>query len=100
MSSAPNHRRHHGRVQERGPRWENPNPAAGCNSTHVARARRKWRHHGRRKDRRNNRASLKIEARDFDEARADQLDFELYLDEMLDQDEVEFVLEDSQQLAV
>ncbi len=42
MSSHPNHRRGHDRIQERGPRWENPDPAAGCNSTHVARARRNW----------------------------------------------------------
>jgi hypothetical protein len=42
MSSGPNHRRGHGRIQGNGPRWENPNPEHGCNSTHVARARSKW----------------------------------------------------------
>lgn len=52
MSSKPNHRREHGRVLERGPRWENANPAAGCNSTHVARARKAWRTMRRRAERR------------------------------------------------
>lgn len=33
---------------EHGPSFENSNPGAGCNSTHVARARAKW---GRRKNR-------------------------------------------------
>lgn len=37
MASHKNHRRGHDRVQERGPRWEHPNPAKGCNSTHVRR---------------------------------------------------------------
>lgn len=52
MSSGPNHRRGHGRVQERGPRFEDPNPAKGCNSTHVARGRKKHRTRRRRKERR------------------------------------------------
>ena len=52
MSSSRNHRRGHGRIQERGPRWENPNPAAGCNSTHVARSRKKWKACVRRAERR------------------------------------------------
>lgn len=55
MSSKPNHRRAHGRIQERGPRWENPNPAAGCNSTHVARSRRRWKKRVRRIERRTGR---------------------------------------------
>jgi hypothetical protein len=42
MSTGPNHRRGHGRIQERGPRYENADPGSGCNSTHVARARTKW----------------------------------------------------------
>ena len=38
-----NHRRDKDKVRtENGPRWEGPNPGAGCNSTHVARARSKW----------------------------------------------------------
>jgi hypothetical protein len=52
MSSKPNHRRGHGRIQERGSRWERANPAAGCNSTHVARSRRKWNTRVRRAERR------------------------------------------------
>lgn len=52
MSSKPNHRRGHARVQERGPRYENPDPAAGCNATHVARARRKRHDERRRAERR------------------------------------------------
>lgn len=55
MSSGPNHRRGHGRIRERGPRWENGNPAAGCNATHVARARRKWKKRVRRYERRHGR---------------------------------------------
>lgn len=37
---------------EHGPRYENPNPGKGCNATHVARARRRWRDRVRRADRR------------------------------------------------
>lgn len=42
MSNHANHRRGHGRIQGNGPRWESCNPEAGCNSTHVARARAGW----------------------------------------------------------
>ena len=52
MSSGPNHRRGHARIQGNGPRWENPDPEAGCNSGHVARAREIWRTLGRRAERR------------------------------------------------
>jgi hypothetical protein len=52
MSSKPNHRRGHGRVQERGPRYESANPAKGCNSTHVAGSRRKWKKYRHRAERR------------------------------------------------
>ena len=52
MSSGPNHRRGHGRIQGNGPRWENPNPEAGCNATHVARARSKWKRIANRTERR------------------------------------------------
>lgn len=37
---------------ENGPRYENRNPGAGCNATHVARARRAWQTLFRRKERR------------------------------------------------
>lgn len=52
MSSGPNHRRGHGRIADNGPTWEGSPPASGCNSTHVARARRRWRDMGRRAERR------------------------------------------------
>lgn len=42
MGSGPNHRRGHGRVKERGPRYEDFDPRKGCNSTHVARGRRRF----------------------------------------------------------
>jgi len=42
MSNRPNPRRDEERRTENGPRWESKNPGAGCNSTHVARGRAKW----------------------------------------------------------
>lgn len=42
MSNHTNHRRGEKYRTEHGPRWENPDPGAGCNSTHVARARKGW----------------------------------------------------------
>jgi hypothetical protein len=42
MSNRRSHRRGEHRRTEHGPRYENANPGAGCNSTHVARSRRKW----------------------------------------------------------
>jgi len=42
MSSKPNHRRGHGRIQDNGPAYEQQTPCGGCNSTHVARSRAKW----------------------------------------------------------
>jgi hypothetical protein len=42
MSNKKNYRRPGNQRTETGPRWENPNPGAGCNSTHVARSRRGW----------------------------------------------------------
>ena len=42
MSSHPNHRRGEKRRQDNGPTWENRTPSKGCNSTHVARSRAKW----------------------------------------------------------
>lgn len=52
MSNQKNHRRGHGRIQGNGPRYENANPEAGCNSTHVAKSRKEWRDLGRRRERR------------------------------------------------
>lgn len=42
MSNGPNHRRGHGRITDNGPTWEGGPPSSGCNSTHVARSRSKW----------------------------------------------------------
>ena len=52
MSNRPNHRRGEERRTEHGPRWESKNPGAGCNSTHVARARREWKRIRARAERR------------------------------------------------
>jgi hypothetical protein len=52
MSQRINHRREGKRYQDNGSRYENGNPMAGCNSTHVARSRRGWRNIRRRKERR------------------------------------------------
>lgn len=61
MSSKPNPRRGHDRVLERGPRYENSDPAAGCNSTHVARARNFWRTLNRRTERRDGKKEIQEE---------------------------------------
>ena len=42
MSTHANKRRGHGKVQDTGPTWEGGPPASGCNSTHVAKSRSKW----------------------------------------------------------
>jgi len=60
MSNRINHRRGDQRRTENGPRWETGNPGAGCNSTHVAKARRKWRTIGRRAERRTGYTSHKV----------------------------------------
>ena len=52
MSQHINHRRGGERYQDNGPRWENHNPMAGCNSTHVARCRKGWQEIRRRSERR------------------------------------------------
>lgn len=60
MSNKPNHRRGEERRTENGPRYENPDPGAGCNTTHVARSRRKWKTRQRRAERRTGRTSPKF----------------------------------------
>ncbi len=55
MSQRINHRREGRRYQDNGPRWESHTPSAGCNTTHVARARASWRTLGRRAERRTGR---------------------------------------------
>jgi hypothetical protein len=67
MSSKPNHRREHGRILERGPRYESANPAAGCNSTHVARGRKRFRVARRRAERRE---GVAVVADEIDNVRA------------------------------
>lgn len=54
MSNKPNHRRQEKRRTEHGPRYENANPGAGCNATHVARGRKKWKKLNTRIERRKN----------------------------------------------
>ena len=44
---------------ENGPTWENKNPGAGCNATHVARARRWWQNFARRTERRTGQTAYK-----------------------------------------
>lgn len=55
MSNHDNHRRGERKRTEHGPRWENHNPGKGSNSTHVARARKKWKRINIRRDRRSER---------------------------------------------
>ena len=52
MSNKPNHRRDHDRIQDHGPGYESHTPAAGCNSTHVAQSRAKWKRRNNRQERR------------------------------------------------
>lgn len=52
MSNKPNPRRGHGRIQDHGPGYESHTPAAGSNSTHAARSRKKWKRRANRSERR------------------------------------------------
>lgn len=58
MSNHDNHRRGETKRTEHGPRWESRDPGAGCNATHVARARAGWKRIGARAFRRTEGASL------------------------------------------
>jgi hypothetical protein len=60
MSNRNNPRRGDKRRTEHGPRWENGDPGAGCNSTHVARARKKWKKRAARSERRTGKTSPKV----------------------------------------
>lgn len=60
MSTKPNHRRGEDRKQDNGPTFESPTPAAGCNSTHVARSRRKWKRRAARSERRTGQVTSKV----------------------------------------
>jgi hypothetical protein len=59
MSQKINHRRDAKRHQDNGPTWEGGPPNSGCNSTHVARARRGWQNIRRRKERRQEQQEIK-----------------------------------------
>ncbi len=52
MSNHRNYRRDEHARTEHGPAWESHNPGKGCNSTHVARGRKKWKTRIRRAIRR------------------------------------------------
>lgn len=58
MSNHDNHRRGEERRSEHGPRYENHDPGKGCNSTHVAKGRKKWKRQIRRSERRNQASTL------------------------------------------
>lgn len=53
MSNKRNPRRQGSKRTETGPRYESHNPGKGCNSTHVARARAKWKRITARAERRH-----------------------------------------------
>jgi hypothetical protein len=57
MSQRPNHRRGEDRHQDNGPTWEGGPPNSGCNSTHVARSRKKWKRIANRTERRTGETS-------------------------------------------
>lgn len=59
MSNRTNPRRKKTKRTETGPRFENANPGAGCNATHVARARKKWKRVAARSERRTGRTTPK-----------------------------------------
>jgi hypothetical protein len=59
MTTKPNHRRGEPRTQDNGPTYESPTPSAGCNSTHVARSRSKWKRRASRSERRTGTTSPK-----------------------------------------
>jgi hypothetical protein len=59
MSNRTNPRRKKSKRTETGPRFENPNPGAGCNATHVARSRKKWKRVGARTERRTGKTTKK-----------------------------------------
>lgn len=61
MSNRKNHRSNESRRTENGPRFENPNPSKGCNSTHVARSRASWGRINTRTQRRAANEELRLE---------------------------------------
>lgn len=60
MSQRKNHRRGEAGHQDNGPTYENRTPNKGCNSTHVARSRTKWKRRLARAVRRTGGVSCKF----------------------------------------
>jgi hypothetical protein len=60
MSNRVNPRRKIVKRTETGPRYENANPGAGCNATHVARSRSKWKRRAARSVRRTGKTAPKF----------------------------------------
>ena len=60
MSNRTNPRRKGAKRTETGPRYENRDPGAGCNSTHVARSRKKWKRRAARTERRTGATTKKF----------------------------------------
>lgn len=58
MSGHKNPRRGNEHLQDNGPTYEGNPPSSGCNSTHVARSRSKWKRRGSRAFRRTEGESL------------------------------------------
>jgi len=54
MSNHKNYRREEEQRTEHGPRYESHNPGKGCNSTHVAKGRKRYKKTRTRKERRDN----------------------------------------------
>lgn len=60
MANKTNPRRKGAKRTETGPTFESHNPGEGCNSTHVARARKKWKRTANRTERRTGATSDKV----------------------------------------
>ena len=60
MSNRNNPRNGDERHTEHGPMWESHTSGAGCNSTHVAKSRAKWKRRGHRSERRTGERSSKV----------------------------------------
>ena len=59
MTQRINHRRGGKRYQDNGPSFESHRPNGGCDSTHVARSRSKWKKRKNRSERRNGKVTPK-----------------------------------------
>lgn len=63
MTQHKNHRRDGRSHQDNGPTWEGGPPNSGCNSTHVARARKGWKRIKSRSERRTGHTTPKWHGR-------------------------------------